>query len=191
MTLDARKIYNHNHQLAQDIDVFFRYFDSSKLRQLVDLLKKAPELGIDTIGHVGDLRKYATILRQNDAAETAQLVEEYVKVTESLDQIHRDVTSKIWLKVSESNSASAKSRASSGNPRRSPLRNQVTQSIEIWRQMQDPKYDFTKLETNHHLKVTFTDEELEKYGGLLSHIPALLSSAKTCHQLLNHYMHAP
>jgi len=161
------------------------------LRRLVDLLKKAPELGIDTIGHVGDLRKYATILRQNDEAETAQLVEEYVKVTESLDQIHRDVTSKIWLKVSENTSASAKSRASSGSPRRSPLRNRVTQSIEIWRQMQDPKYDFTKLDTDEHLKKTFSEEELLKYGGLLSHIPALLASAKTCHQLLNHYMHAP
>lgn len=161
------------------------------LRRLVDLLKKAPNFGIDLISHVGDLRRYSTMLRQNDAAETAQLVEKYVKVTETLDQIHHDVTTKIWLKISDNTSASAKSRDSSGSPRRSPLRNRVTQSIEIWRQMQDPKYNFTELETKEDLKKTFSDDEIKKYGGLLSHIPALISSAKTCHQLLNHYMQAP
>lgn len=172
-----------------------RQFDEAVLRRLVDALKGSSKLGIEKIHHVSDLRKYATILRQNDAADTAQLVEEFVNVTESLDRIHRDVTSKIWLRVAENSSASARSRDSTGSHRRSPLRNRVTQSIEIWQKMLDPKYDFSELESNDeedpHLRKILSQEELEEYGGLLSHVPALLATAKSCHQLLNHYMQAP
>ncbi|XP_076810346.1 uncharacterized protein LOC143453083 isoform X2 [Clavelina lepadiformis] len=179
------------HKRTNEVEEDFKHFDEALMRKLVDALKKSSQLGVEKIQHMGDLRKFATILRQNDDADTALMVEEFVKVTESLDQIHRDVTSKIWLKVSENSSASAKSRDSSSGHRRSPLRNQVTQSIEIWRQMQEPKYNFTNLNADESLGKIFSDEELSEYGGLLSHIPALLASAKSCHQLLHHYMQAP
>nr|CAB3262622.1 uncharacterized protein LOC100180910 [Phallusia mammillata] len=178
---------------TQEAETAYRQFDETLLRRLVDALKGSSQLGIEKIHHVSDLRKYATILRQNDAADTAKLVEEFVNVTESLDRIHRDVTSKIWLRVAENSSASARSRDSTGSHRRSPLRNQVTQSIEIWQKMLDPKYDFSELESNEeeHLRRILSQQELEEYGGLLSHVPALLATAKTCHQLLNHYLQAP
>jgi len=159
----------------------------------VDALKDCPKYGVEKISHVGDLRKYATTLRQNDSADTAQLVEEFVNVTESLDCIHRDLTSKIWLKVGESSRASAKSNTSSGSHRRSPTRNRVTQSIETWQKMLDPEYNFSELESPdlEKLKDVLSLEELKEYGGLLSHVPHLLSAAKTCQELINHYMQSP
>nr|XP_018669464.1 uncharacterized protein LOC100180910 isoform X1 [Ciona intestinalis] len=181
------------HKRTHEADNNYRQFNEVALRRFVDSLKNSPNMGIKKIGHVGDLRKYATILRKNDAAEIAQLVEEFVNVTESLDRIHRDVTSKIWLRVADVSTASAKSRDSTGSHRRSPMRNQVSQSIEIWRQMLDPQFRFTELKTDFSddLKKMFDPEELEEYGGLLSHVPALLTAAKTCHHLLSHYTNAP
>uniref|UniRef100_H2XUQ5 Uncharacterized protein n=2 Tax=Ciona intestinalis TaxID=7719 RepID=H2XUQ5_CIOIN len=100
------------HKRTHEADNNYRQFNEVALRRFVDSLKNSPNMGIKKIGHVGDLRKYATILRKNDAAEIAQLVEEFVNVTESLDRIHRDVTSKIWLRVADVSTASAKSRDS-------------------------------------------------------------------------------
>lgn len=143
---------------------------------------------MESVTHVADLRKYATLLRQTDVVDTALLVEEFIRLTESMEKVHREASSKVWSRVSSSPAVN--------NPniqlRRNQVKQQATQALERWREMLDPDYTFSNLadDDGASFKGYISDDEIEMYSGLLSHVPILITTAKSVYKIFLGYLQA-
>lgn len=107
-----------------------------------------------------------------------------------MEQIHREAATKLWLRVQ--NLPVANESEGDRFTSRTGMRLKTTEILEKWQKMLDPEYKFRKIEQDNLVRIspTLEEDEIDIYGGLLTHVPVMLDSAKSSYKIFLEYISA-